>query len=702
MIKPALTSIVRRVCLLFICLLPSLLFAVDFELYTLHQKSEVAWSVTNSDGHVLYADTDYDNQDTCYMSFDANNSFTLNIDVKDLSVSDTSLFLLSQNGSGILLVQGDSLGEAAYSFYSGIKTPQLRIVGGSTVSIADFPWQIYLQFGDYMCGGSIIGRRWILTAAHCTQDENGPVDVADMFIIAGQEYPTEQSSGKYEIKSYTIHEDYDTELYTNDIAILELYEDIAVENASYINLISEEEVANGATDPGVMASVTGWGLTNARRNIYAKDLQMAELPIVSNTTAAAVWGSLPETMLMAGYLTGSQDACSGDSGGPLIVDVDGESKQVGVVSWGSTNCDTYGGYTRISSYMDWILEQTDGSIGNRPATPHGDSELCQGAGVSQYSTSTTDVQDYEWIITPDTAATLTYGDTKDTVNLQWADNYVGNATLQLRVEWIDGWSDWTSKEIYVYAPTKFISTEYIDTVCTNDFVSLAVYAEGNALQYYWYKDNVMYSTSDDGYLNFALVDTSYSGEYYCAIEGSCGTDVSTKISLTVLPQTEILQVSDDLSVQQSDTAILQVISQGHNTTIEWYKDNVLLPTINTFAYTISNVNANHIGEYFAIVSGTCEKDTSDVVYLYVDQVNTTSDEFSARIWPSVTDGAINVAVSDTRAYRLKVFDTQGRLILEEPYLTTQSLINGSEWAAGMYFFIISTYDTTQTLTVMKH
>jgi len=63
-----------------------------------------------------------------------------------------------------------------------------------------------------------------------------------------------------------------------------------------------------------------------------------------------------ETMFCAGYMDGGKDACSGDSGSPLICVKENKPVFHGIVSWGfgCARKDFPGVYVRVSTYVDWI------------------------------------------------------------------------------------------------------------------------------------------------------------------------------------------------------------------------------------------------------------------------------------------------------------------------------------------------------------
>lgn len=123
-------------------------------------------------------------------------------------------------------------------------------------------------------------------------------------------------------------------------------------------LFTPADRAAGLDAPGTIAIISGWGDTTEGGNL-PDVLQFAEVPIVSDAEARAVYGetAVADSMLPAGYDAGGVDTCQGDSGGPLVIEGAVGPLLAGLTSW-STGCarpGTPGIYTEVSYFNDFIL-----------------------------------------------------------------------------------------------------------------------------------------------------------------------------------------------------------------------------------------------------------------------------------------------------------------------------------------------------------
>lgn len=117
---------------------------------------------------------------------------------------------------------------------------------------------------------------------------------------------------------------------------------------------------------GSRAEVAGFGIFDMKRKLGSDILLTLSVPIINNEQCAATYNNIADignTQICAGGKVG-EDSCNGDSGGPLmnIESVDGKPPAyyiLGVVSFGATICGSTpqpGIYTKISSYIEWILD----------------------------------------------------------------------------------------------------------------------------------------------------------------------------------------------------------------------------------------------------------------------------------------------------------------------------------------------------------
>lgn len=664
--------------------------------------AQSGWQILTDQYLPVFSGDDYYKEDSVVFSLESDKRYLFAVSVADVSDPDTSLYTLLINNEPVILVNSDIVpGDHFFAFYTGTKERVAKITGGTSADISEFPWQVYLEAGDFTCGGSIISDQWIITAAHCTRDEyDRAIPASKMDVIAGATNPLDITQGKtYYVSEVVVHEKFNSETLENDIALLKLKQPVSFTNAEPIKLVSARDSAAGMTDPGVMSWVTGYGLSRVVPPTYPSSLQKVQLPIVSNEQAATVWGDISKTDLMAGYLNGNKDACNGDSGGPLVVPYSNGYKLAGLVSWGSSKCNTYGAYTRISCFGSWITLKTGIEISYSPPLPSGDTMICYGVQSGKYSVAAIpDASAYEWQLLPADAGTIIPDAENATVS--WASDFSGSASVKFRVTRNGDVSDWSELKVSVAKYTRILRQSADTTLCVAQPVSLNVETEGHNLTYSWYKDGAIYQRGSSSTVKLTNALTEDSGRYICEVTGSCGSEVSEEINMTVLPLTKINSITSDKKVAFGDDITLEVDAEGHNLTYQWTKDDDNLPDGTLSSLALHNVNAGDIGLYYATVTGSCGVKISDKTYLYVKKEDSSSNN-EVFLWPTLVDNQFTVALSYDDNYNIIVFNTLGKLIKEITGCSYQTTVDISGMPAGMYIVIVCNKNIREPIKIIK-
>ncbi|XP_063398941.1 hypodermin-A-like isoform X2 [Mytilus trossulus] len=140
----------------------------------------------------------------------------------------------------------------------------VKIVNGDNANIEDHPWMVNVQlrvngranFTKY-CGGAIIDKSWVLTAAHCNKfNIGGPAK--NIRVAVGSSFVS-QMKVKIPVKKYYEHENWDPYEIRNDIMLLQLQKPLKF--GSTINKI-DLDTDIGKNYTGDLCTVTGWGDTD--------------------------------------------------------------------------------------------------------------------------------------------------------------------------------------------------------------------------------------------------------------------------------------------------------------------------------------------------------------------------------------------------------------------------------------------------------
>ncbi|XP_045502842.1 serine protease grass-like [Colias croceus] len=253
-----------------------------------------------------------------------------------------------------------------------------RIIRGDVAGLYEFPWMALISYkrrdGQYfMCAGSIINSRYILTAAHCAAKKNiNGVRVGDHDISTKEDCQgvkprfCESHVEDLGIEKIIIHEKWNNLSSSHDIALLRLERNIDLnhKNILPICLPVTDELRYKNLD-NVNAVVAGWGVTETGQDSTLLYKANFEIKTMDKCRSVYDWDPKQGVDKLEGQICAGaphKDTCRGDSGGPLLVEsvYNGIDRivQYGVISTGSKICgiDVPTKFTDVRNYVDWILE----------------------------------------------------------------------------------------------------------------------------------------------------------------------------------------------------------------------------------------------------------------------------------------------------------------------------------------------------------
>ncbi|XP_053689217.1 brachyurin-like [Sabethes cyaneus] len=244
-------------------------------------------------------------------------------------------------------------------------TPSRRITNGWEAAPGQFPYQIAVLIafsdGDGLCGGSVLTRNYILTAAHCVVNAQRGVAVIGAHDRTVNE--ASQQRIEFSISGIRIHEGYTPTNTRNDVAVVRLNSVITFNER--VQPVRIPAAGDNRQFAGSIGTVSGFGRWSDSSPNTAAILRYTSNPLLTEADCLARWSHntnviQPQNICMSG--DGGRSACHGDSGGPMTIFENGNTVQVGIVSFGSSAGCSIGMpsvYVRITHFRQWIVSNSD-------------------------------------------------------------------------------------------------------------------------------------------------------------------------------------------------------------------------------------------------------------------------------------------------------------------------------------------------------
>uniref|UniRef100_A0A182MXV7 Peptidase S1 domain-containing protein n=1 Tax=Anopheles dirus TaxID=7168 RepID=A0A182MXV7_9DIPT len=251
------------------------------------------------------------------------------------------------------------------------------ILNGTDAIAGHWPWHAAIfHLKDnrmkYVCGGSILDRNTILTAAHCVHSVYGVIPRRYVSIQLGRVQLKEENEyiESHDVEDIIVHPQFSTYSIAYDIALIKLARNITM--SKYIQPVClwnlDYEIHSVI---GKNGTIVGFGLTeNDTGSDHLKQALVKVMDPLDCIETDRVLGALLTTEMFCGMGLSGTNPCNGDSGGGVFFEISGKWFMRGLVSFTPARanrtdlCDGKKStvYTDVAKYLKWITQYVDARV----------------------------------------------------------------------------------------------------------------------------------------------------------------------------------------------------------------------------------------------------------------------------------------------------------------------------------------------------